>query len=84
MAQDIICRPILLRDIAKPRFLLWRCFKKKYLIHFHERVTKLLEIYSVMDARVGNIEKKILNNLKMLKTTFNCLILIIFVIFYGF
>ena len=51
---------------------------------FHGRVTKLLEIYSVMDARVGNIKKKILNNFKNLKTTFNCLILIIFVIFSGF
>ena len=30
------------------------------------------------------ILKKILNNFKMLKTTFNCLILIIFVIFCDF
>ena len=48
---------------------------------FHGRVTKLLEIYSIMDARVENIKKKFLNNFKILKTTFNCLILIIFVIF---
>ena len=38
---------------------------------FHERVTKLLEIYSVMDTRVGNIKNKFLNNFKMLKTTKN-------------
>ena len=84
MAQDIICRPILLRDFAIPRFLLWRSFKKNYFMDFHGRVTNLLEIYSVMDARVGNIKKKFLNNFKILKITFNCLILIIFVIFCDF
>ena len=57
MVQDIICRPIVLRDIAIPRFLLWRSLKKNYSMDFHRRVIKLLEIYSVMDARVGNIEK---------------------------
>ena len=57
MAQDIICRSILLRDIAIPRFLFWRSLKKKYPMDFHERVTKLLEIYSVTDATVGNIKK---------------------------
>ena len=31
--------------------------KKTYSMDFHGRVTKLLEIYSVMDARVGNIKK---------------------------
>ena len=71
MAQDIICRPILLRDIAIPRFLLWRIFKKNYSMDFHGRVTKLLEIYSVMNARVENIKKKFLNNFKILKTTKN-------------
>ena len=35
------------------QFLLWRSLKKKYPMDFHERVTKLLEIYSVMDARIG-------------------------------
>ena len=59
MAQDIICRTILLRDMAIPRFLLWRSFKKKYSMDFHERVTKLLEIVnSAKDARVGYIKKK--------------------------
>ena len=58
MSQDIICRPISLRDIAIPRFLLWRRFKKKkYSMDFHGRVTKLLKIYSVIDATVGNIKK---------------------------
>ena len=33
------------------------------------RVTKLLEIYSVMNARVGTIKKNFFNNFKMLKTT---------------
>ena len=71
MAEDIICRPILLRDIAIPRFLFWRSFKKNYSMDFHARVTKLLEIYSVMGACVGNIKKKFLNNFKILKTTKN-------------
>ena len=38
---------------------------------FHEKGTKLHEIYSVMDARVGNIKNKFLNNFKFLKTTKN-------------
>ena len=84
MVQEIICRPILLRDIAIPRFLLWRRFKNNYSMDFHGRVTKFLEMYSVTDARVGNIKRKILNNFKIQKTTFNCLILIIFVIFVVF
>ena len=38
---------------------------------FHERETKFLEIYSVINARVGNIKKKNFNNFKILKTTKN-------------
>ena len=38
---------------------------------FHERRPKLLEIYSVMDAGVGNIKNKFLINFKILKTTKN-------------
>ena len=52
-------------------------------MNFNGRRTKLLKMYPSMAGRVGNIKKK-LNNSKMLKTTFNCLILIIFVIFCDF
>ena len=54
-------------------------------MNFNGRRTKLLKMYSSMAETVVNIKKKkILNNFKMLKTTLNCLILIIFVMFCDF
>ena len=63
MAQDLICRPILCRDIAFSIFFNRRYFKKNYSMNFNGRRTKLLKMYSSMAGRVGNI-KKILNNFK--------------------
>ena len=77
MAQDLICRPILCRDIAFSIFSIGVTLRKNYSMYFNGRRTKLLKMYLSMAERVGNIKKKILNNFKMLKTTFNCLILII-------
>ena len=51
MARDIICRPILLRDIALPRFLLWYSFLKKVFNRF-----------AVMDLRVRNTRFSKANN----------------------
>ena len=65
MARDIICRPILLRDIALPRFLLLfgTAFWKKYSVDFHGTGLKILEIHAVMDLRVGDIRFPEENNL---------------------
>ena len=38
---------------------------------FHGGVTKLLEIYSAKDTRVGYIKRKFLSNFKILKNTKN-------------
>ena len=84
MAQDLICRPILCRYSIFNFFFNWRYLKKNYLMNFNGRRTKLLKMYSSMAGRVENIKKKFFNNFKMLKTTFNCLILIIFVTFCDF
>ena len=40
-------------------------------MNFNGRGTKLLEMYSSMAGRVGNIKKKFLNHFKMLKITKN-------------
>ena len=59
-------------------------FRENHSMDFHGRGPKLLEIHSAMDVRVRNMKNISLNNLKMVKITFNCLILRIFVIFCGF
>ena len=50
-------------------FKVWRYLKKNYSIDFYERETELLEIYSSMAGRVGNIKNISLNNFKMVKST---------------
>ena len=58
-------------------FKVWRYVKKSYSIVFHGRGTELLEIYSSMAERVGNIKNILLNNFKMVKSTKNIKIHII-------
>ena len=50
-------------------FKVWRTLKKNYSIDFHGRGTGLLEIYSSMAGRVGNLKNILLNNFKMVKST---------------
>ena len=50
-------------------FKVWRYLKKNYCIDFHMRGTELVEIYSSMTGRVGNIKNIRLNNFKMVKST---------------
>ena len=84
MAQDLICRPILCRDIAFSIFINRRYLKKKNIqwILIEEELNYLKCIHLWQEELEAL--KKNLNNFKMLKTTFNCLILIIFVIFCDF
>ena len=54
---------------SKCHFLKFGVTLQKYSIDFHGRGTELLEIYSSMAGRFGNIKNISLNNFKMVKST---------------
>ena len=60
----------------------WVLFKRKYSMDFYGTSSKLIKIHAVMVQRVGNIKIIWLRIFKNCKSTFNRLVLRVFIIFF--